>query len=135
MYRCQFLLLLLSSLFIMTGCKEELPTYSTVSQGNTLSFQCLKYSVFDISDKNLLEHSFGMKNDQQCDYRVELVKYHVGKCDNPVLKSVGSDFNGYVRVEVKKGFNCYYKIQSDYKYDVNAAFERVLKRIEKEIKE
>jgi len=114
----------------MTGCKEEFPTYSTFCDQNSITFpDCLHYTVFDTNDKKALEQAFGISNDTHCDYRVELIKYHVGACNNPVVKSIGSDFNGYVRVEIKKGFKCYYKIQSDYKDDVNAAFDRVLKRV------
>jgi hypothetical protein len=114
----------------MTGCKEEFPVYSTFCDGNSTAFpDCLHYTVFDVKDKKALEVSFGIAHSDQCTYRVELIKYHVGSCNNPVVKSRGSDFNGYVRVEIKKGFKCYYKIQSDYKDDVNAAFDRVLKRV------
>ena len=70
-----------------------------------------------------------MKSDASCKYVVNLTRYHVGKCDNPIVKSVGGDFNGYVRVEVKKGFKCYYKVQSDFKHDAEAALERVLNRV------
>jgi len=123
----------LCTLVLVTGCKEEFPTYSSFAKDNTPSFTCLHYTVFDTNDKKVLEQAFGMKNDKNCDYRVELIKYHIGSCNNPVVKSVGNDFNGYVRVEIKKGFKCYYKIQSDYKNDVNAAFDRVLKRVKIDI--
>ena len=89
--------------------------------------------VFNSQDKERLQRSFGLQDDDQCSYRVELTRYHVGDCNNPVVKSVGGDLNGYVRVEVKKGFKCYYKVQSDYKNEVSAAFERVLKRVEIDI--
>jgi hypothetical protein len=114
----------------MTGCKEEFPVYSTFCDQNSTVFpNCLHYTVFDVKDKKALEASFGIDNSEQCAYRVELIKYHVGSCNNPVVKSMGSDFNGYVRIEIKKGFKCYYKIQSDYKYDVDAAFARILKKV------
>ncbi len=120
----------LCTLLLMTGCKEEFPVYSTFCDQNSTVFpDCLHYTVFDVKDKKALEASFGIDNSEQCAYRVELIKYHVGSCNNPVVKSMGSDFNGYVRIEIKKGFKCYYKIQSDYKDDVNAAFDRVLKRV------
>ena len=90
--------------------------------------KCLHYAVLDTQDKALLEKRFGLTDDPKCAYRVELTKYRVGSCNNPVVKSTGSDFNGYVRIEIKKGFKCYYKVQSDYKNDVNGAFERVLKK-------
>jgi hypothetical protein len=116
-------------LLLFTGCKEEFPAYSTTCQEDTLTLPCLHYSVLDLKDKMRLQDAFGFEEDRHCPYRVELIRYAVGNCNNPVVKSVGSDLYGYVRVEVKKGFKCYYKIQSDYTYDVDAAFERILKKV------
>jgi len=128
MQRSKLLLAILGLLFL-TGCQEDLPTYSTFCQDNTTPPQCLHYIVLNSQDKERLQRSFGLKDDDHCGYRVEITRYHVGDCNNPVVKSVGGDLNGYVRVEVKKGFKRYYKVQSDYKNDVGAAFERVLKRV------
>ena len=85
-------------------------------------------------DKQQIQNAFGIEDNASCSYSVTLTRYHVGECDNPVVKSVGGDFNGYVRVEVKKGFKCYYKVQSDFKHDDTAAFSRVLKKIKKTVK-
>ena len=121
-------------LFLFAGCKEDFPTYSTFCDQETMSPpKCLHYAVLDKQDKDVLQKHFGAADDPTCSYRVELTKYHVGSCNNPIVKSTGSDFDGYIRIEIKKGFKCYYKVQSDYKYDVNAAFERVLKRSKNEI--
>ena len=122
-------LVLFLLLFVVSGCKEEFPVYATYDQEKPLSLNCLQYSVLDLKDKQKLEDAFGFEEDRHCPYRVELIRYAVGNCNNPVVKSMGSDFNGYVRVEVKKGFKCYYKIQSDYKDDVDAAFARILKKV------
>jgi len=116
-------------LLLFTGCKEEFPTYTAHCQEDSFTLPCLHYAVLDPEDKMRLQDAFGFEERASCPYRVELIRYTVGNCNNPVVKSVGSDFNGYVRVEVKKGFKCYYKIQSDYKDDVNAAFARVLKSV------
>jgi hypothetical protein len=70
--------------------------------------------VFNKQDKKQLQDSFTLKDDNTCPYKVVLTKYKVEACSNPIVKSIGGDFNGYVRVEVKKGFKCYFKIQSDY---------------------
>jgi hypothetical protein len=82
-------------------------------------------------DNQQIQDAFGIEDNTSCPYSVTLTRYHIGQCDNPIVKSVGGDFNGYVRVEVKKGFKCYYKVQSDFKHDDTAAFERVLKKIKK----
>jgi len=117
---------LLFSLFLLVGCKEEFPTYVSSCGTEKTHFDCLHYAVLDSQDKQKLEKAFGLKEDNTCLYRVELTKYYVGHCNNFVVKSVGSDFNGYIRIEIKKGFKCYYKVQSDFKDDAVAAFDRVL---------
>ncbi len=122
--------LLIFSYFTFIGCQEDFPVYSIFCNGKKpSSLECLRYAILDSKDKNRIEQALGIKNNTKCSYRVELTKYHVGNCNNPIVKSRGSDFNGYVRIEIKKGFKCYYKIQSDYKDDVNRAFERVIKKI------
>ncbi|OQX78207.1 MAG: hypothetical protein B6D54_00070 [Epsilonproteobacteria bacterium 4484_65] len=124
------LLLSLLGLLLVMGCQEDFPTYSTFCDQETMSLpKCLHYAVLNKQDKDVLEKHFGVIDDPRCAYRVELTKYHVGSCNNPIVKSTGSDFYGYVRIEIKKGFKCYYKVQSDYKNDVDAAFERVLKKV------
>ena len=133
MHTCKPLLFLLG-LLLFAGCQEDFPTYSTFCDQEVMPPpKCLHYAVFDKQDKDMLQKHFGVIDDTKCSYRVELTKYHVGSCNNPIVKSIGSDFDGYVRIEIKKGFKCYYKVQSDYKSDVNAAFERVLKRSKNEI--
>ncbi len=123
-------ILLLSSLFLLMGCKEDFPVYTSFCEQNTTKFpDCLRYAVLNDEDKKMIVKTFGIKDDTSCPYRVELTRYHIGLCDNPVIKSRGSDFDGYVRLEIKKSFECYYKVQSDFKNDENAAFERVLKRV------
>jgi len=125
----KFFLPLLGLLFF-TGCQENFPTYSTFCDQKTMSPpKCLHYVVLNKQDKDVLQKYFAVVDDPMCAYRVELTKYHVGTCNNPIVKSTGSDFYGYVRIEIKKGFKCYYKVQSDYKNDADAAFERVLKKV------
>jgi len=121
-------LFLLFLVFVL-GCKEEFPTYASFCSQPQHTFPCLHYAVLDSDDKKMLQKIFIVDEDKNCPFRVELTKYHVGECNNPEVKSLGSDFNGYVRVEIKKGFKCYYKVQSDFKHDATAAFKRVLERV------
>jgi hypothetical protein len=116
------------------GCKEQYPVYAGYCQEKHHFPSCLHYAIFDPKEKQTIEKSFGIEENATCPYRVQLTKYYVGACDNPVIKSTGGDFNGYVRIEIKKDFKCYYKLQSDYKNDADAAFERVVNAIETERK-
>jgi len=121
-------------LFSFWGCQEKYPVYSSFCDSDSREFpRCLNYSIFDQNISRRVESSFGIEDDKSCSYRVELTQYHVGKCDNPIIKSMGSDFNGYVRIEIKKGFKCYYKVQSDFKNDSDLALDRVLEKIKEEI--
>lgn len=127
------LLVFLALLFV--GCKEDYPVYSSFCEQDKADFPtCLRYAVMNAEDKAMMENAFGMKEDASCSYRVELTKYHTGLCDNPATKISGKEFNGYVRIEIKNSFTCYYKVQSDFKDDENAALERVLQRVKKENK-
>ena len=122
--------LFLFSLFLfLGGCKEEYPTYASFEYQKKIPLSCLHYMILDTKDKQVLKQALNIPDNPTCDTRVELTKYYVGKCNNPVVKSVGGDFNGYVRVEIKKSFKVYYKVQSDFKNDVDAAFNRVVKQL------
>ena len=123
------IILALLGIFLL-GCQEKYPTYAAFCDQNTTKFpSCLHYALLDENEKEMIQKSFGIKENRECPYRVELTKYHIGNCNNPIVKSVGSDFDGYIRIEIKKGFKCYYKVQSDFKNDEKAAFERVLNTI------
>ena len=125
-------LLFLSLLLLLVGCEEDFPTYSSFCSSTKTIPNCLHYVIPNLYEKEKIQKAFQVPNDLKCKYRVELIKYHIGNCNNPIVKSTGSDMNGYVRIEIKKGFKCYYKVQSDYKNSEEEAFKRVLKQIEKE---
>ncbi len=84
-------------------------------------------------DKRNIEKSLGVLNNPTCPYHVNFIVYHVGSCNNPVVKSIGSDFDGYVRVEILKGLDCIYKVQSDFKSDEESAKQRVFEQLQKDI--
>jgi hypothetical protein len=129
----QKLLISFLCLLFLIGCKEDFPTYSSFCAQEKKIFNCLHYAIYENKDKKQIEHTFHLPESTACPYRVELTKYYVGKCNNPIVKSIGGDFYGYVRLVVKIGFKCYYKVQCDFKDDVDAAFERVLKQVEIDI--
>ena len=121
------------SLLMIWGCEKDYPVYSQLEADQNGSLpNSLRYAIGDSSDSKILQDSFGIEANSSSPYRVELIRYFVGKCNNPRVKSLGGDFNGYVRVEIKKGFKTIYKVQSDFKNDEDRAFERVYQHIAKE---
>ena len=128
-------IILLFIAIILGSCQEDFPIYDKFCTTKKKSINCLSYDILmQDSDKIRVQNAFGFENNKSCEYRVQLLKYHIGDCNNPIVKSVGSDFNGYIRVTISKGMNCYYKVQSDFKDDENGAFERVLEKIEDNFK-
>ena len=117
-----------SFLFLLTACQENFPVYAMFCETDKEKPHCLKYPGISVEDKALLETRLGYTEESTCPYTLKLTKYRMESCNNPVVKSTGSDMDGYVRIEIHKGFTCVYKVQSDYKNDQNAAFERILKR-------
>jgi hypothetical protein len=121
--------------FFFTGCEERFPVYASFcGEGEAPALSCLRYPLIDPEEKAVLEKELGLKEDPSCPYYLKLTKYKIGQCNNPIVKSTGSDFDGYVRIEIFKGFTCYYKVQSDYKNDPEAAFYRVLQQTKKDFK-
>jgi hypothetical protein len=128
-----FALYMVAISFLLLGCDEKFPTYSSHAKEKNSTFSCLHYAVLNKQDREEIAQAFGIEEELNCTHRVELVKYKVGKCNNPAIKSLGGDFNGYVRVEVKEGFKTCYKVQSDYKTNMHAAFARVLEKIKSDV--
>ena len=76
-------------------------------EANTTAFpSSLSYNVFDEKDKESpknkfshftclfipkaeFEQSFGLRDDEGCPYHIEMIKYRVGHCSNPAIKSGG----------------------------------------------
>jgi hypothetical protein len=126
---------LLTVTFLLTGCEEHFPVYTSFcDKGEAPALSCLRYPLIDPREKRVLEKELGLKDDPACPYYLKLTKYKIGQCNNPRVKSTGSDFDGYVRIEIFKGFTCYYKVQSDYKNDSEAAFHRVLQESKEDLK-
>jgi len=129
-------LLLPLCLLIFLGCEEKFPVYKQFCQTETKpTLTCLRYdALMDKSDQNRIEKALGFKHDPNCKNLLQLTKYYVGECNNPLVKSIGGDFNGYVRIQINRGMKCYYKVQSDFKNDMQAAYERVLIQSQKDLK-
>lgn len=127
-----FILLIFTVSFI--GCEEKFPVYSTFCDSSLARPECLRYPMLAKEDISLLENSLGLKDNSQCADYVKFTRYQAGSCNNPVVKSTGSDFEGYVRIEIFRGLKCYYKVQSDYKHDPDAALKRIIQQIKKDLK-
>jgi hypothetical protein len=126
-------LYLLTPMILFLGCEERFEVY-TQGKENTSKINCLRYDVGEKLEKEMMLKALKFQDDPTCEYSINLTKYHVKSCNNPQTKSLGADFDGYVRVEILKNDETIYKAQSDFKSDEIGAFKRVLSKTSEELK-
>ncbi len=123
-------------LFLLAGCESRNPVYSGFCDDVNVSLPlpCIKV---DIKNDIILSGNFkeAMKDkiSSNCPYRAQGEIYRTVKCNSIEAKSIGADFNGYVRINIFQGDKCIYKAQSDFKNDEDAAIKRVLDRLKNEL--
>ena len=117
----------------MSAC-EEYPVYATnPSNQLTLPLNCINISTFNPKLTKPLKEKFKSFNNKECKYKITGYIHFVDSCDNPDTKSLGADFNGYIRLYIKEKGSVVYKVQSDFKSDKQSAIERVLQKVTKDI--
>jgi hypothetical protein len=126
-YKSVILILLLA--FI--SCKEKFPIYTT----SFPDINCLSYDFFIKSkDKQQLQSIINLQNTKNCPNTLKVIKYHTTQCSNPIVKSIGSDFDGFVRIQITNNKKIIYKIQSNFKSDEDASFDRIIQKMKLVIK-
>ena len=116
----------------MSAC-EDYPVYSTKPSNQILPLKCIDISTFNPKLSKPLNIEFKKFIDKSCKYRLTGYIHYVNSCNNPDTKSLGADFNGYVRLYIKENENIIYKVQSDFKSDEVSALDRVLQKVTKDI--
>jgi len=123
-------------LFLFAGCENKNPVYSEFCDDTnvTLPLSCIKIDMDnDIILSHNVKEAIKAKITDDCPYRIEGEIYRTAKCNSIEAKSIGTDFNGYVRLNILYGNKCIYKIQSDFKNDEDGAISRVLETLKKEL--
>jgi hypothetical protein len=113
---------------------EDYPVYSGyLNNHEKLSLSCINLKTFDPKLTTALEKSLTLYNTKTCKYQLTGYIHHVDSCSNPQVKSLGADFNGYVRLEIRDENKTIYRVQSDFKSEEEKALYRVIKKIKKEL--
>jgi len=123
-------------LFILAGCENKNPVYSGFCDDANVSLplHCVKVDIKnDIILSGNLKESMKDKISSNCPYIVKGEIYRTTKCNSIEAKSIGTDFNGYVRINIFQDNKCIYKVQSDFKNDEDSAIKLVLERLKKEL--
>ncbi len=118
------------------GCESRNPVYSKFYNDNNISLplSCVKVNIDnDIILSHNVKEALNTKISNDCPYRIEGEIYRAAKCTSIEAKSIGTDFNGYVRLNIFQGNKCIYKVQSDFKNDEEGAIKRVLDTLNNEL--
>jgi hypothetical protein len=107
----KYLYSLATILFI--GCSQP-PIYKEIKENN-ISFSCLNVTSIYESDLQIVAQHF--KVSESCNYDLLVEPHLVHNCNNPRVKSLGSDFDGYVAIKLLKDEKLLFRSQTDFKGD------------------
>ncbi len=69
-----------------------------------------------------------------CPYTLSVTSKLISQCTSPQAKSVGADFDGYLRFDLKKDGKLLYRIQMDWKGEFNEnRIRNLVRRMKKDI--
>ncbi|NPA12636.1 MAG: hypothetical protein GXO45_01470 [Aquificae bacterium] len=77
----------------------------------------------------------GIKLKENCPYKLKAVYKFLSQCNNPTAKSVGADFDGFLRFDLTKEGKLLYRCQMDWKGEFNKdRIKSLIKKMKGEIK-
>jgi hypothetical protein len=121
------LLTLIFFLFFLSGC-ENFPVYEEFST-NKKTFECLELDINDTKLLGEVKKEIGFIPKENCKYKLSGYIHSSLKCVSLQAKTYGTDFDGYVYLEIKDNNNRLYRVQSDFKEDLSGAINRVATKI------
>ena len=107
-------LFLLLCILSFGGCLER-EVYTDISDPSYISHPPSALHIYDLS--GMLKSDF--KNDSNAPIRLE-VYTHSANCTNAQSRSLGTDFDGYIRITIKEQNTTIARAQMDYKSEPNA---------------
>jgi len=107
-------LFLLLCLLFLSGCLER-EIYTDISDPSYISHPPSALHIKDLS--STLKSDF--KNDSNAPIRLEVYTHSV-QCTNAKSRSLGTDFDGYIRITIKEQNTTIARAQMDYKGEPDA---------------
>jgi len=120
---------LLFTIITLTGCLER-EIYTEIVDKTIISHPP---KTLQIEDQNgMLKTS--LKNDPDAAMKMTLY-IHCSKCDNAQSKSLGTDFDGYIRITISDKNHSIARAQMDYKGeatrdDVEQVYEHLMQQLQ-----
>ncbi|HHG74438.1 MAG TPA: hypothetical protein ENK22_05280 [Persephonella sp.] len=113
----RILLILLMGVLFLSGCENLYSKFYDENIKNK-NISCVKINEKDrILRLRLIrifqEEKINVK--ESCPYTVEVKSKFLSQCSSPYARSVGADFDGFLRFDLKKGGKILYRCQIDWK--------------------
>jgi len=113
------------------GCSSDI--YSQFCTPEKVKITCLKLESLDEEVSKIMQTQFSkIAQRETCMFTLQGMRHHVDACQNPVANSVGSDFDGYVKLQLFYKGACYYRVQTDYK---GISWQTHMEEISEQLKE
>lgn len=114
-------------LFFLSGC-ENFPVYEEFPTDKK-TFECLELDINDTKLLSEVKKEIEFIPKKNCKYKLQGYIHNSLKCTSLQAKTYGTDFDGYVYLEVRDNKNRVYRVQSDFKEDLPSAIHRVVTKI------
>ncbi len=106
-------------IFILTSFLSCKNMYSKIfDKEEAKRVSCLKIEGNDMFLNNKVSSFLseeGIKISENCPYTLKVYALKLSQCNTPVGKSIGADFDGYIRFSIFKDKKLVYRCQEDYK--------------------
>jgi len=129
-------MILLTGLFL-SGCENFYAKYYDESiKEKTIS--CVNIQEKDPILKARITRIFKEEKipvSYNCPYTVEVTSKFLSLCNNPQAKSIGADFDGFLRFDLKNGEKLLYRCQIDWKGEfTDKRIKDMVRKMKKDLK-
>lgn len=114
-------LLMLIGVLFLSGCENFYSKFYKKDIKNE-NINCLNVNGKNPVLKNRLVNLFKEENikiEEDCPYSIDVTSRFLSQCSNPVAHSIGADFDGFLRFDLKKNGKTVYRVQMDWKGELN----------------
>jgi hypothetical protein len=111
MKSCIWRVITVLGVLLFFGCGDS---YSQFCGDSKAKIHCLK-AADETSEAVMRRYLKRYASSDQCAHTLKVVHYEPKVCSNPSSKALGTDVDGFVRLQVFSEGVCYYRVQRDYK--------------------
>jgi len=112
--RSSFAALLLAALWLLAGCERQI--YEAIYAKPSRPITCIDVEADEITRFVLLKNpTLKTLQKRACPFRLKATSRYVTSCTSAQAKALGSDFDGFLRLELYEEGRLLYRNQQDFK--------------------